>query len=112
MVISDRRADHRVNLARACKLYLPAAGRYYPGSTWNVSSGGVLLELDRRAHVRPGQRLFVGIALKRRQAVLTHNEMIAAEVVRVMGTPDDRTVLAARFVEPGMEPAGTVLRAA
>ena len=45
-----------------------------------------------------GDRLYVGIALKRRQAVLAAGEMIEAEVVRMDRMADGRVAVAARFM--------------
>ena len=68
MVEQERRTHERVNLQRPCKLYLPSVGKYVSGSTWNVSPGGALLQLNLRAGICAGDRLYVGIALKRSQA--------------------------------------------
>ncbi len=99
----DRRAHERVELARACKLHVPAIGRYVPGTTWNLSGGGALLEVDRPLDLRPGQRVSLGVAMKRRQAVLYSSEMFKAEVIRASGAGDRRTVLAVRFLEGPIE---------
>ena len=64
-----RRANDRLNLERPCKMYVPRIGRYLSGSTENLSSGGALLQLDMPAAIEPGDRLFVGVALKRRQPI-------------------------------------------
>ncbi len=107
----ERRANERLFLARPCKLYVPRIGRYVPGSTWNISSGGAMLQLDRSIPFEPGDQLFVGIALKRRQAVLPVGEMLQAGVVRVARTARDGTALAVRFLAAQHE-AGFLRRAA
>lgn len=112
MVVQERRTHERVNLHRPCKLYLPGVGKYVSGSTWNVSPGGVLLQLDLRAGISAGDRLYVGIALKRRQAVLAAGEMLRAEVVRVEQTPDDHVTVAARFMGAAADETGLITRAA
>ncbi len=94
----ERRAQPRETAARPCKLYVPRVGRYLPGSTSNLSSGGVLLRLEQSAGVAPGDSVFLGIAMKRHHVILVANEMIEARIVRVMETPEDGVVLAARFV--------------
>ena len=107
----ERRSNQRHFLARPCKLYVPRIGRYVRGSTWNLSSSGAMLQLDRPVAVEPGDHLFVGIALKRRQAVLPVGEMLEAGVVRVARTALDGVALAVRFLQaqPG---AGALRRAA
>jgi hypothetical protein len=112
MVDRERRTHARVNLERPCKLYLPHVGRYVAGSTWNLSAGGVLLQLGLPAGVAPGDRMYVGIALKRRQAVLTAGEMIEAEVIRVDRATGDRVEVAARFIEDAAEELSLISSAA
>jgi hypothetical protein len=56
-----------------------------------------MLQLDRPVPLEPGDRLYVGIALKRRQALLPMGEMLAAGVVRVARTARDGVALAVRF---------------
>lgn len=99
MVHRDRRAYLRQNLSRPCKLYLPKAGTYVGASTWNVSPGGALVRIDRRAPVAPGDRLYLGIAFTRRQAIITARQMLETEVVRVMETFGDSVEVAVRFTE-------------
>ena len=99
MVDGERRAHERIDLQRPCKLYVPGVGKYVSGTTGNVSGGGVMLRLDLPAGITAGSRLYVGIAFKRRQAVLAADEMIEAEVVRVDRASDDGVAVAARFVD-------------
>jgi hypothetical protein len=112
MVDRQRRAHERVSLDRPCKLYLPSVRRYVSGSTRNVSAGGVQLKLDLPAGIWAGDRLYVGIALKRRQAVLVAGEMLEAEVVRVEQTTDDHVAVAARFVGEVADEVSRLRRAA
>jgi hypothetical protein len=112
MVDQERRTHERVNVERPCKLYLPRVGKYASGSTWNLSAGGVLLQLDLPVGISPGDRLYVGIALKRRQAVLAAGDMIEAEVLRVQQTTDDRVAVAARFVDEAAGEVSLIRRAA
>ena len=112
MVDRERRTHARVNLERPCKLYLPHVGKYVAGSTWNLSAGGVLLQLHLPAGVAPGDRLYVGIALKRRQAVLTAGEMIEAQVIRVDRATEDRVDVAARFIEEAADALSLISSAA
>ncbi len=98
MLHADRRVTERVNLARPCKVYDPASGRYLSGTMWNISDGGAYLELHRRIELRPEQRLCIGVAMKRRQTLLRSTEMLWAEVVRSLSTTDDRTGVGLRFI--------------
>ena len=112
MVQSERRADPRVQIARPCKIYVPKIGRYLSGTTWDLSAGGALLEVHRPDVLLPGDHLYVGIALKRRQAILRAGDMFSAHVVRSSQTARDRTALAVRFVTATAAEADAVRRAA
>ena len=112
MVDRERRNHARLKLQRPCKLYLPHVGKYVAGSTWNLSSGGVLLQLGLPVGIAPGDRLYVGIALKRRQAVLTAGEMLEAEVIRVDRTTEERVDVAARFIEEAADELSLISSAA
>ncbi len=109
MHTQERRQHERWNKARPCKLYLPATGSYVAGATANVSAGGALLEINRSQTPAPGDRLFLGVALNKGQALLAAGEMTEAQVVRVTPTVEKRTTLAVRFVG---EPARSAGRAA
>jgi c-di-GMP-binding flagellar brake protein YcgR len=80
----DRRESPRIALSRPCKVFNPRSGKYASGSTCDISAGGMLLRLDRPLAVEAGDRLYVGIAQKRRQTLLKSAEMIEAEVVRTL----------------------------
>lgn len=99
----ERRACERLDLARPCKMYVPRLGRYLAGLTWNLASGGALLQLDRPAAIEPGDRLFIGIALKRRQPIFCSTEMMEAGVVRVLPTDNDSIALAVSFIETELD---------
>ncbi len=99
----ERRASERLDLARPCKMYVPRIGRYLAGLTWNVSSGGALLQLDRPAPIEPGDRLFVGVALKRRQPIFCSSEMLEAGVTRVLPTDNDSIAVAIRFIDTKLD---------
>ena len=107
MVRLERRIHVRLSTERPCKLYIPKVGRYHTGCTWNLSAGGVLVQLERCTHLEPGDHLYVGVALKRRQAVLSATEMVEAGVVRVVPTADDGVALALRFLEEPHESTAT-----
>ena len=108
----ERRTHARVKLQRPCKLYLPHVGKYVAGSTWNLSAGGVLLPRSLPAGMAPGDRLYVGIGLKRRQAVLTAGGMLEAQVIRVDRTTEERVDVAARFIEEAADELSLISSAA
>ena len=99
----ERRATERLNLARPCKTYVPRIGKYVAGSTWNVSSGGALIQLDRPALIEPGDRIFLGVALKRRQPIVCSTDMMESAVTRVLPTANDSISVAVRFIDTQLD---------
>lgn len=99
-VDGDRRQHARVTVHQPCKIYDSRCGRYIAGQTRDISGGGLLVELPRLVSLKPGDEIHVGVALKRRQALLRCNEMFKACVTRAMHTVDDRTILGLRFQQP------------
>ena len=106
MVQCERRTRDRLTLLRPCKVYVPRIGRYLHGSTWNVSPSGALIELDRPAPLEPGDRLFVGVAITRRQAIFASGDMRGAGILRVLPTDNDCIAVAIHFdhEEPELSP--------
>jgi hypothetical protein len=102
-VDGDRRRHVRVTVNQPCKVHDPRSGKYVGGQTQDMSGGGLLVELPRLVSLKPGDEVHVGVALKRRQALLRCNEMIKAYVTRAMHTVDDRTLLGLRFEQPQAE---------
>jgi hypothetical protein len=94
----DRRLHARVEVDAPCKVFDPLSRKYIAGSTWNLSSGGAMLEVHRPMDLKPGDKLHVGFALKRRQAVLGAAEMLPCEVVRALRSTTQFTAVAVRFV--------------
>jgi len=98
--LPERREQDRLSLSRPVKIFDPKANRYIPGCTTNVSQSGALLNIPQPLLIKPGDTVYVGIALKRREGLLLSNEMIEAQVVRCLATEDDQTHLAVRFAVP------------
>ena len=96
----DRRTERRISLSRPCKVCCPRSLTYVSGSTCDVSAGGMLLRLPRPVNFEPGDRLFVGVAQKRRQTLLHSADMIETEVVRAMLTTGGETYLAVTLTDP------------
>ncbi len=112
MVQCERRTRDRLTLLRPCKVYVPRLGRYLHGSTWNVSPSGALLELDRPVPLEPGDRLFVGVAIKRRQAIFASDDMMGAGILRVLPTDNDCIAVAIHFDHEEPELSAEIRRAA
>jgi c-di-GMP-binding flagellar brake protein YcgR len=110
-VSGDRRHSDRVPLHRPCKIYEPRSRKYLGGVTRDFSEGGMLVELPRVLELKPGDTLHVGVAMKRRQALLPSSEMVQVEVRRLVHTADDRTLLGLRLAHP-VDTSVTALRLA
>lgn len=96
----ERRESHRLEIARPCKVYVPRMEKYLHGTTWNISTGGVLVQLSRPITLERGERVLIGIATKRRDSILKADEMVDAEVLRSLKTPSDSTAVAMQFAFP------------
>lgn len=81
----DRRQGRRHPISRPVKLRCLITGKYMVGQTYNISSSGALLEIDRPSLLINGQRLAVGVAWTRQQALLHEDDMAHATVIRSLG---------------------------
>ena len=85
MTASERRHDARFQMQRPAKLQCLETGRYIAGSTGNISACGALLTLQHPSRLLPGQRVRLGVAWTRQNALLAADAMIEATVVRSIG---------------------------
>jgi hypothetical protein len=99
----ERRRQERLPLVRPCKIYEPRSEKYLNAITENLSTGGALLTIMRPLDLRPGDLVHVGVALKRRQAVIPANEMIASRVVRCLHNSEGHCTLAVIFDTAAVE---------
>ena len=79
----ERRLDSRAPIRRRCKVFEPRSRRYVAASTCNASANGMLLRLDRRLALEPGDRLFVGAAPASRPGLIHGDDMVETRVTRV-----------------------------
>jgi hypothetical protein len=93
----ERRRHERLPLVRPCKLYEPRSRKYIPALTEDLSRSGVLLHVPRILELVPGDLIYVGVALKRRQAVIPGDEMLPARVIRRLQSTSGQTIIAAEF---------------
>jgi c-di-GMP-binding flagellar brake protein YcgR len=96
----ERRAHPRVSLTRPCKVYEPRSRKFLPGTTCNISAGGLLMRIERSLPVEPGDRLYVAIPHKRRDVFLRADEMLECRVVRALPMTSGETALAVQFITP------------
>lgn len=109
---SDRRTYMRIKLARPCKVFDPKSGKYVLGTVWNLSDGGALVEMARPIVAQPGEPLFLGIALKRRQGFILGDQMLQASVVRSAETDDGKTTIAMEFGDCSIDVMASMLERA
>lgn len=106
----ERRETDRYDYARPCKVYVPRMEKYFAGVTWNISEGGALVQLNTPMHLERGERVLVGIAAKRRDALLKSDEMLEASIARALKTPSDATAIGLQFRTPIAVPVSHPLR--
>jgi PilZ domain len=83
LTTSERRGHPRRALIRPCKVRVAKSGKFVAASTRDVSSGGALLVLDRRANLTPGDEIEFGIAWNS-GVIIRADEMAHGRVVRVV----------------------------
>ena len=104
----DRRSHSRQILQRPCKVFDPRGRRYLTGQTRDISCGGAMVDLPRVIELKPGDKVYLGIALKRRDQFLRAEEMLEGTVIRALATVDDHTALALQFAAPQSQQRLTV----
>ena len=95
----DRRLFERVESHRPCKVFDPQSGKYIAGETCDISEGGLMIVCDRPLMAAPGDTVYVGVAMTRRQALISATEMREAEVIRVLRDSEGRSAVALRFLD-------------
>jgi len=93
----DKRADRRVQLDRAVKMYDPRGGKYMPGHTLNVSAGGMLVALRGGAHLPGGSPIEVAVDWAGSADLLSQSDLVPATVVRRAGVNGAETYVALQF---------------
>jgi hypothetical protein len=111
-VAGDRRTHTRIAYVRPCKIFSPSLQRYFLGTTQDLSSGGMLVQVPHPVDVRPGDTLQIGVASKRREQMLRAAEMLRATVIRSMTTVNDHTTFAVRFEQEQNSVESATLRLA
>lgn len=85
MTPSERRRDARYHIDRPAKLQCLETGRFIPGAITNVSASGAMLALQNASLMVPGQRVRLGVAWTRQNALIAADSMIEGTVVRAAG---------------------------
>jgi len=99
MTPRDRRLYPRNPIQRPVKLQCAQTGRYLAAQTRDVSAGGAMVHLDRRASFVPGQRVRVGIATDPNAAMISASDLVEAIVVRTAPAPGSPGI-AVQFIRP------------
>ncbi|MGA1632919.1 MAG: PilZ domain-containing protein, partial [Phycisphaerales bacterium] len=93
---AERRATTRVAHEQPCKLWRPADDRFVAGTTSNLSGGGAMVTLNQCVPIVAGERVRIGMGLRRTDGFLKVDEMVEAEVVRSVSF-DGRTTVALQY---------------
>lgn len=104
MIDGDRRSNPRIAVNCPCKFHDARSGKYFAGSTRDLSTGGAMIEVPRLLALKPGDIIHIGVAAKRRQSLIRCDEMIRAAVTRAVQTVDDCTLVGLRFEESQAHP--------
>lgn len=99
MANPNRRRFTRTTLDLPVKVRCEMTGRYLAGRTQNASEGGLLVKIDHPSLLVPGQRVLVGTAQHKRQAIIEQAHMVSATVVRSLRMAGGQTVAVA-YDEP------------
>lgn len=83
-VARDRRQDPRCVWSMPVKLCWEGGSRYYSGWTHDVSAGGVRLGVGQFPALTAGQKVRLGLAWGERQALLAHEELVPATIIRTI----------------------------
>lgn len=94
----ERRRRPRTRISKSVKLYDPSSGRYFAGHTYDVSEGGLRLELPARLPALAGRTACVYIAHNGSgRGFIQHTQMLPVRYVWVRR--DVRTGMASCGVE-------------
>jgi hypothetical protein len=93
---AERRRAARIPHEQPCKVYQPRQRRFVAGTTRNLSMGGAMIELNQQIPLLPGERVQVGLGVRRTDGFLKLDEMVEAEVLRAV-TFDGRTTIALQY---------------
>ncbi|MBC7834529.1 MAG: PilZ domain-containing protein [Phycisphaerales bacterium] len=97
----DRRLHARQPVDRPGTVFRRSTLRYAAALTCDISTGGVLLELQTPRPVRLGEEVEVGIAWTR-SPVISRAALVEGKVVRVTDLGDNRQRVAVEFANRAM----------
>lgn len=92
----DRRRESRIPHEQPCKIFQPRQRRFVAGTTCNLSGGGAMIRLNQQLPLLPGERVRVGLGLRRTDGFLKVEEMVEAEVLRAVSF-DGCTTIALQY---------------
>lgn len=93
---AERRQHDRQTVTKPCKVFHRPSHRYASASTLNVSTTGLLLQIDSPRLFQPGEEVDVVVAWLR-TAVLPTDRLVHGRVVRALGLEGDCQTVAIQF---------------
>jgi len=100
----DRRKHPRQGISRPAKVYHAGSARYLPAYTRDLSSGGMLLEIDSPRALCPGDHLDIVIAWNDR-TLLSEADMAPSRITRVLDTGSPRQIVGVAFLKEQAVPS-------
>jgi c-di-GMP-binding flagellar brake protein YcgR len=95
----ERRNDPRVNVSLGVKVYDRRAQRYRPARTFDLSSGGALIEIHQGQTLAIGDSIDLAVEYSSSAAVVHHDDLLKAIVLRNVGYDHGHRRVAVRFVD-------------
>ncbi len=97
-MLTDRRRNERITVVRPAKMLNCRSRKYVPVETCNLSQTGALVTLDRSHPICQGDEVQVAIDWSMTPGLITSDELVTGEVVRVSAIDYISQSVAVRFV--------------
>lgn len=95
---ADRRVHARYRVTRPCTFFRRLTCKYLAGQTWDLSQGGVLLEVETPRGMIVGEMVELGVAWTG-SALLSRGSLLEAKVVRVTPMEGSKHRVALSFLD-------------
>ncbi len=79
---TERRAERRVDIGLACKVWHPRALRFFPGTTRELSRDGTSILLRTGVPFKPGERIRIGLPAQAGAILLRTADLVEGTVLR------------------------------
>jgi hypothetical protein len=97
-MLTDRRRNERITLVRPAKMLNCRSRKYVPAETCNLSQTGALVKLDRSQPIAQGDEVQVAVDWSLTPGLISSDELVTGEVVRVSAIDYLSQSVAVKFV--------------